>query len=63
MLDSQGEVMALASIYLGIPQCSQDREQLTALERAAPDGVAALGLLRLGHREGRARLRATRRRA
>jgi len=32
VLDSQGEVMALASIYLGIPQCSQDREQLTALD-------------------------------
>ncbi len=30
-LDSQGEVLALGSIYLGIPQCSQDRAQLTAL--------------------------------
>ena len=31
VLDSQGEVLALASIYLGIPQCSTDREQLKAL--------------------------------
>lgn len=31
VLDSQGEVLALGSIYLGIPQCSQDRDQLKAL--------------------------------
>ncbi|WP_371171064.1 extracellular solute-binding protein [Aliiroseovarius sp. 2305UL8-7] len=31
MLDSQGEVMALASLHMGIPQCSNDREQLKAL--------------------------------
>jgi len=31
VLDSQGEVLALASLHLGIPQCSQDREQLKAL--------------------------------
>jgi len=31
VLDSQGEVLALGSIYLGIPQCSQDRAQLQAL--------------------------------
>lgn len=31
MLDSQGEVMAMASLHLGIPQCSDDREQLKAL--------------------------------
>ena len=31
VLDSQGEVLALASIHLGIPQCSQDRDQLKAL--------------------------------
>ncbi len=30
-LDSQSEVLALASFYLGIPQCSSDREQLKAL--------------------------------
>ena len=30
-LDSQGEVIALASMYLGIPQCTSDREQLKAL--------------------------------
>lgn len=31
VLDSQGEVLALGSLYLGIPQCSQDRNQLRAL--------------------------------
>ncbi len=31
MLDSQGEVMALASLHLGIPQCSNDRDELRAL--------------------------------
>ncbi len=30
-LDSQGEVLAMASIHMGIPQCSTDREQLKAL--------------------------------
>jgi len=31
MLDSQGEVLALASIHLGIPQCSTNRDELKAL--------------------------------
>jgi spermidine/putrescine transport system substrate-binding protein len=31
VLDSQADVLILASLYLGIPQCSQDREQLKAL--------------------------------
>ncbi|MEM9632686.1 MAG: extracellular solute-binding protein [Pseudomonadota bacterium] len=31
MLDSQGEVIAMASLHLGIPQCSNDREQLKVL--------------------------------
>jgi spermidine/putrescine transport system substrate-binding protein len=31
VLDSQGEVMALASLHMGMPQCSTDREQLSAL--------------------------------
>lgn len=31
ILASQGEVMALASMHLGIPQCTNDREQLAAL--------------------------------
>ena len=31
VLDSQGELLALGSMYLGIPQCSSDREQLKAL--------------------------------
>jgi len=30
-LDSQGEVLALASMYMGIPQCNTDRTQLKAL--------------------------------
>ena len=31
VLDSQGEVLALGSMYLGIPQCSSDKAQLQAL--------------------------------
>ena len=31
MLDSQGEVMAMAALHMGIPQCSSDREELKAL--------------------------------
>ena len=31
VLDSQGELLALASLHLGIPQCTTDREQLKAL--------------------------------
>jgi spermidine/putrescine transport system substrate-binding protein len=31
MLDSQGDVMALAAVHMGIPQCSTDRDQLKAL--------------------------------
>lgn len=31
ILDSQGEVMAMAAIHMGIPQCSSDRDQLQAL--------------------------------
>jgi spermidine/putrescine transport system substrate-binding protein len=31
VLDSQGEVLALGSLYMGIPQCSTDRTQLKAL--------------------------------
>ena len=32
MLDTQGEVMTIASLHLGIPQCTTDREQLKALD-------------------------------
>ena len=32
VLDSQGEVMLLATLHLGIPQCTDDREQLKALD-------------------------------
>lgn len=38
MLDSQGEVLALASIHLGIPQCSTDRDQLKALNALLQEG-------------------------
>ena len=31
VLDSQGEVLALAAVHMGIPQCSTDRDQLKAL--------------------------------
>lgn len=31
VLDAQNDVLALASMYLGIPQCSSDRDQLNAL--------------------------------
>jgi spermidine/putrescine transport system substrate-binding protein len=31
VLDSQGEVLTLGSLYMGIPQCSTDKEQLKAL--------------------------------
>lgn len=44
MLDSQGEVMATASLHLGIPQCSTDRDQLKALNdmlQAAKDDWAS----------------------
>ena len=40
VLDSQGEVLALASMHLGIPQCTTDREQLKALN-ALLQGVKA----------------------
>jgi spermidine/putrescine transport system substrate-binding protein len=32
VLDTQGETLTLASLHLGIPQCTQDREQLKALD-------------------------------
>lgn len=32
MIDSQGEVLALAAVHMGIPQCSTDRDQLKALD-------------------------------
>ncbi|SDP75932.1 spermidine/putrescine transport system substrate-binding protein [Sulfitobacter litoralis] len=31
VLDSQGEVMAMAALHMGIPQCTSDRDQLKAL--------------------------------
>ena len=38
MLDSQGEVMLLASIHLGIPQCTNDRDHLKALDDLLQSG-------------------------
>ena len=32
VLDSQGELMAMAALHMGIPQCSSDRDQLKALD-------------------------------
>jgi spermidine/putrescine transport system substrate-binding protein len=32
VLDTQGETLTLASLHLGIPQCTQDRDQLMALD-------------------------------
>ena len=46
VLDSQGEVIALASMYLGIPQCSADRDQLVQLNDlllSAKDDWASFG--------------------
>ena len=46
VLDSQGEVIALASMYLGIPQCTSDREQLKKLNetlKAAKPHWASFG--------------------
>ena len=46
VLDSQGEVMALASLHLGIPQCSNDRSQLKALDsllQSAKENWASFG--------------------
>ena len=37
MLDSQGEVMTMASLHLGIPQCSDNRSQLRALNTMLQD--------------------------
>lgn len=37
VLDSQGEVMLLATLHLGIEQCSNDREKLRALDALLQD--------------------------
>ncbi|MCR9125346.1 MAG: extracellular solute-binding protein [Rhodobacteraceae bacterium] len=44
VLDTQGELLALASLHLGIPQCSTDRDQLRLLSEtvnAAKDNWAS----------------------
>ncbi len=41
VLDSQGEVLALASMYLNIPQCSTDRDQLKKLNDQLQKSKAA----------------------
>ena len=46
VLDSQGEVMAMAALHLGIPQCSADREQLKSLDallQSAKENWASFG--------------------
>lgn len=46
VLDTSGETLTLASLYLGIPQCSSDREQLkqlNALVQAAKPDWASFG--------------------
>ncbi len=46
VLDSQGEVMALAALHMGIPQCTSDRDQLEALNdmlQAAKANWASFG--------------------
>lgn len=40
MLDSQGEVMVMASLHLGMEQCSSDREKLKALNAMLQDAKA-----------------------
>ncbi|MEM1384016.1 MAG: extracellular solute-binding protein [Pseudomonadota bacterium] len=37
VLDTQGELLAMASLHLGIPQCSTDREQLKSLSAMLED--------------------------
>ena len=37
VLDSQGEVMAMAALHMGIPQCTTDRDQLKALNAMLQD--------------------------
>ena len=40
VLDTQGELLALASLHLGIPQCSSDREQLKLLSQTVNEAKA-----------------------
>ncbi|PRY25516.1 spermidine/putrescine transport system substrate-binding protein [Aliiruegeria haliotis] len=40
MLDSQGEVLAMAAIHMGIEQCSQDRDKLKALNAMLTEAKA-----------------------
>ncbi len=40
MLDSQGEVILMAQLHLGIPQCSTDRDQLRALDALLQEAKA-----------------------
>ena len=62
VLDSQGEVMLMASLHLGIPQCTTDREQLKALDALLQSAKQHWALVRLGHRQGRPGLGGCRRR-
>ena len=40
ILDAQGEVMLLASLHLGIPQCTEDRDQLKLLDTTLQEAKA-----------------------
>ncbi|MEO1491390.1 MAG: extracellular solute-binding protein [Pseudomonadota bacterium] len=40
VLDTQGELLALASIHLGIPQCTTDRDQLKLLSQTVNEAKA-----------------------
>lgn len=40
VLDSQGELLAFASLHLGIPQCTNDRDQLKALDELMQNAKA-----------------------
>ena len=57
VLDSQGEVIALASLHLGIPQCSNDRDQLKALDDLLQSAKSHWGFLRLRRGQGRSGFR------
>ena len=42
VLDTAGETLTLASLYLGIPQCTSDRDQLKALNKLVIDAKVSL---------------------
>ena len=60
VLDSQGELLALASIHLGIEQCSSDKEKLKQLNALVQGAKGALGVLHFRWRQGRPGIRGSR---